>query len=319
MPLPTDEKLIALSQKILEQFDAIFGYHPGFRPAHAKGTLLSGMFTPSSEAVSLTIAPHIQRPSTPVIVRFSDSPGVPDIPDNDPHAAPRGMAIRFQLAEHSHTDIVSHSVDAFPARTGEEFLELLKALATSDMSTPSDPKNPKPIEKFLGTHPAALAFIQAPKPAPSSFARTTFFAIIAYKFINSKGISRFGKYRIVPAAGNETLDEATAKTKGANYLFDELKQRIARAPIEFRVLVQLANDGDITNDATVHWPQDRKVMELGKIVLDKPVANDAAEQKQIIFDPIPRIAGIESSADPLLELRASVYLMSGRRRRAAPN
>ena len=138
MPLPTDEKLLALSQKILEQFDAIFGYHPGFRPAHAKGTLLSGTFTPSNEAVSLTIAPHIQRPSTPVIVRFSDSPGVPNIPDNDPHAAPRGMAIRFQLAEHSHTDIVSHSVDAFPARTGEEFLELLKALATSDTSTPSE-------------------------------------------------------------------------------------------------------------------------------------------------------------------------------------
>ena len=156
-----------------------------------------------------------------------------------------------------------------------------------------------------------------PKPAPSSFARTTFFAIIAYKFINSKGISRFGKYRIVPAAGNESLDEATARTKDANYLFDELKQRIARGPIEFRVMVQLANDGDITNDATVHWPQDRKVMELGKIVLDKPVANDAAEQKQIIFDPIPRIPGIESSANPLLELRASVYLMSGRRRRAA--
>jgi catalase len=124
-------------------------------------------------------------------------------------------------------------------------------------------------------------------------------------------------WSIVPAAGNETLDEATAKTKGANYLFDELKQRLARGPIEFRVMVQLANDGDITNDATAHWPQDRKVMELGKIVLDKPVANDAAEQTQIIFDPIPRIAGIESSADPLLELRASVYLMSGRRRRSA--
>jgi len=83
--------------------------------------------------------------------------------------------------------------------------------------------------------------------------------------------------------------------------------------------VQLANEGDITNDATVSWPQDRKVMELGKIVLDKPVINDDAQQKQIIFDPIPRVAGIDPSGDPLLELRASVYLMSGRRRRSAPN
>jgi catalase len=317
MPLPTDEKLLALSQKILNQFDAIFGVHPGFRPAHAKGTLVTGTFTPSSEAASLTMAPHIQRSSTPVTARFSDSPGVPMIPDNDPNASPRGMAIRFHLAEHSHTDIISHSVNEFLARNGEDFLGFVTALATSDLSAPSDPKNPKPIEKFLGTHPAALAFVQAPKLPPSSFARLTYFSMSAYKFTNSSKNSRFGKYQIVPAAGNEFLDPSVAKSKGPNYLFDELKERIARGPIEFRVMVQIANDGDVTNDATVHWPADRKVMELGKIALNKPVPNDAAEQKQIIFDTIPRVTGIDPSADPLLELRASVYLMSGRRRRAA--
>jgi len=317
MPLPTDEKLLALSQKILDQFDAVFGVHPGFRPAHAKGALVTGTFTPSSEAASLTVAPHIQRPSTPVTVRFSDSPGLPMIPDNDPHAAPWGMAIRFRLAEHSHTDIISHSLNEFLARNGDEFLGFLTAVATSDPSKPSDPKNPNPIEKFLGTHPASLAFVQAPKPPPSSFARQTYFSMSAFKFTSGKGTSRFGKYRIVPTAGNDFLDPAVAKAKGPNYLFDELKERIARGPIEFRVMVQLANDGDVTDDATVHWPADRKVMELGKIALDKPVMNDAAEQKQIIFDPIPRVDGIEPSGDPLLELRAAIYLISGRRRRAA--
>src|SRR6201994_2174555 len=100
MPLPSDEKLIALSQDILKQFDTIFGLHPGFRPAHAKGVMLSGTFTPSSEAASLTRAPHITRPSTPVTARFSNSTGLPTIPDSDPNANPRGLAIRFQLAEH---------------------------------------------------------------------------------------------------------------------------------------------------------------------------------------------------------------------------
>jgi catalase len=249
-------------------------------------------------------------------VRFSNATGVPVIPDNDPHADPRGMAIRFFMAEHSHTDIIAHSVDSFPVRTGEEFSEFLKAIATSDMSTPSDPKNPKPIEKFLGTHPAALAFVQAPKP-PTSFARLTYFALTAFKFTNSKGASRFGRYRIVPAAGNENLSPEALKAKAPTYLFDELKDRISRGPIEFRVMVQLANEGDKTDDVTVHWPADRKVMELGKIVLNKLAGNDAAEQKQIIFDPIPRVPGIDPSADPLLELRAAVYLMSGRRRRTA--
>jgi catalase len=317
MPLPTDERLLGLSQKILGQFDGIFGVHGGFRPAHAKGELVTGTFTPSPDAASLTFAPHIQRPSTPVTVRFSNSTGVPGIPDNDPHADPRGMAIRFFMAEHSHTDIVSHSADGFPARTGDEFSQLLTALATSDMTTPPDPKNPKPIEKFLGTHPAALAFIQAPKPPPASFARLTYFAVTAYKFTNGRGASRFGRYRIVPSAGNDALSPEAFKTKGPNYLFDELKERISRGPIEFRVMVQLANDGDKTDDATVRWPADRTVMEFGKIVLTKLAPNDAAEQKQIIFDPIPRVTGIDPAGDPLLDVRAAVYLMSGKRRRAA--
>ncbi|WP_158822721.1 catalase family peroxidase [Granulicella sp. S156] len=318
MPLPTDEKLLALSNHLLEQFKTIFGQHPGFRPAHAKGAMLTGTFTPSTEAASLSRAPHMTRESTPVTIRFSNSTGLPLLPDNDPNANPRGMAIRFNLAEHSHTDIVSHSIDAFPTRTGDEFLEFLRALASSDLAAPSDPKNPKPIEVFLGRHPAALAFAQAPKPAPSSFARESFFGVTAMRFINADGVARHGRYRIVPEAGNEHLDDAAVAAKGPNYLFDELKERVAAGPIVFRILVQLANEGDVVDDATIHWPEDRTVVELGAISLTAAVADDAHEQQHIIFDPIPRVDGIEPSDDPLLELRAAVYLISGRRRRSAP-
>src|SRR5690349_18432237 len=118
MPLPSDEKIVALAKDLLQQFDTIFGVHPGFRPAHAKGTMVAGTFTPSPSAASLTRAPHITRATTPVTVRFSNSTGVPVLPDNDAKANPRGMAIRFHMAPHVHTDIVSHSTDGFPTRTG---------------------------------------------------------------------------------------------------------------------------------------------------------------------------------------------------------
>jgi catalase len=314
MPLPTDENLLALSHELLQQFDTIFGLNPGFRPAHAKGTLLTGTFTPSAEAASLTRAPHIVRESTPVTVRFSDSTGIPLIPDTDPNANPHGCAIRFHLAEHVHTDIVAHSTGGFPSRTGAEFLEFLKALATSD------PKNlsGSPLEAYLGTHPKALAFVQKPKPFPSSFARKTYFGITAMQFTNKDGVSKFGRYRIVPEAGDEYLDDAAVAAKSANYLFDELSERVAKAPIKFKIIVQLADDGDVVDDATNQWPEDRKQLVLGTIALTAPVSNDAHEQQRTIFDPIPRVDGIEPSADPLLELRAAIYLMSGRRRRAAP-
>jgi len=155
-------------------------------------------------------------------IRFMDkkhnSTGLQLVPDNDPNANPRGLAVRFNLAEHVHTDIVSHSTDGFPTRTGEEFLEFLRALASSDLSNiPASP-----LGAFLGSHPAALAFVQAPKPAPSSYGRETYFGVTAMQFTNAEGVSRFGRYRIVPEAGNDHLDDDATKAKGADYLIDEI-------------------------------------------------------------------------------------------------
>jgi catalase len=188
MPLTTDEKLLALSRETIQVFDkANGGAHPGFRPAHAKGILLTGTFTPSSEAASLTRAPHLQRNSTPVTVRFSNFAGIPTVADNDPQGAgPRGFAVRFHLGEHVHTDIIGHSVDSFPARTAEGLVEFLNALIAIDPAG----SHPNAIEQFLGAHPAALRFVQIPKPIPISFARESFFAVSAFKFTKADGISR---------------------------------------------------------------------------------------------------------------------------------
>ena len=313
MPLPSDEKLLALANDLLQQFDQIFGLNPGFRAAHAKGTMLAGIFTPAPEAKSLSRARHFIRENTPVTVRFSNSTGVPLIPDNDPNADPRGIAVRFHLADRVHTDIVGHSTDGFPTHTGAEFLEFLRAVASSAPDAP----HPTPIEVYLGSHPAALAFVQAPKPTPSSFARETYFGVTAMRFINREDAGHYGRYRILPEAGNDHLSAEAVASKGANFLFDELAERIASGPIKFKIAAQLAEDGDEVNNATIHWPADREVFEIGTLMLTEPVADNAAEQKHIIFDPIPRVDGIEPSDDPLLELRAAIYLLSGRRRRVA--
>jgi len=304
MPLPSDEKIVQLANDLLGQFDTIFGLHPGFRPAHAKGMMLSGTFTSSHEAMSFTRAPHAMRESTPVTVRFSNGTGLPLIPDNAPDSNPRGLAIRFQLADHVHTDIVSHSTDGFPTRTGQEFLDFLRAVAAGDPSA------------FLAEHPAALAFVQTLKPSPASFATEAYFGVTAFRFINQQGLARYGRYRISAKAGVEHLDEAAAKSKDENYLFDELARRIAAGPIGFDIHVQTADDQDIVDDATIHWPSDRPLVHFGTIELMAKASDDEA-RRRIIFDPIPRVDGIEPSDDPLLELRAAIYLLSGRRRRHA--
>jgi catalase len=303
----------SFSREALQAFDDLAGSHPGYRPVHAKGILLSGVFTPSPQVASLTRAAHVNRPSIPVAARFSNFAGVPTIPDNEAEASPRGLAIRFYLDEHRHTDIIAHSVDGFPARTAGEFVEFLHAIHASG---PGAPK-PTPIESFLASHPAALAFVQAPKPVPSSFARETFYSVSACKFTNAAGVAKFGRYRIVPVDGNEYLDSAAAARQSPNFLFEEMRSRIAAGPVKMRILVQLAAEGDIVDDSTSHWPSDRPIVEFGTLELNAVAPEGDAAQRHIIFDPIPRLEGIDTSGDPLLEPRASLYLVSGRRRRSA--
>jgi catalase len=302
-----------LIQQLLDVLDTLAdGVHAGFRPAHAKGFMCTGSFMPSAEAARLTRAPHASRPTTPVTVRFSDSTGLPDIPDNDPaKSGPRGMAIRFHLAEHVHTDIIAHSANGFAVRTGEEFLELLHAVAQLGAGQPAA------IGAFLATHPNAKRSAELPKPIPTSFAREQFFAVTSFKFINAQGIARHGRFRVLPSEGTEYLSDADASKKSENFLFDEIGPRLERGPVKFSILVQMAEATDDVADASTPWPETRQLISFGLMTLSARVDDQWPERKKIIFDPLPRVDGIESSGDPLTDVRSDIYLLSGRRRRRA--
>jgi len=304
-----------LINDLLDVLDKLAGgMHAGFRPVHAKGLMYSGTFTPNADAAKLTCAPHVARPSTPVTVRFSLASGIPSVADNDPQeASPQAIAVRFHLAEHVHTDIIAHSVNGFPVRTGEEFLEFARAAAASGPGAASPP----PIVAFLATHPAAKKYVEAAKPIPTSFARQAYFGMTAFKFTNSAGRSRLGRFRIVPEAGTEFLTPEQAATKPADFLGAELSERLANGPVRFRIVVQLAEAGDVTTDATIIWPENREISEFGQLAISERVDELAPDRRKIIFDPVPRVEGIDPSDDPLIGVRSEIYLVSGRRRRAA--
>ena len=303
-----------LAGKLLGVLDQLAGgVHPGFRPVHAKGVMFSGTFVPSPDASELTRAPHASRPSTPVTVRFSTSGGIPTVADNAPEgSSPQGMATRFHLADHVHTDIIAHSFNGFPARNGEELLEFFQAAAASGPGAPTPP----PIVAFLASHPTAKAFVEAPNPIPSSLSRQPYFAINAVKFTNADGQSKFGRFRLEPLAGAEFLTSEQAKNKTTDFLAAEMSERLSTGPVKFRVLVQMAEGGDDVTNATVIWPETRKLVEFGTVTLTERVDELAPERRKIIFDPVPKVDGIDPSGDPLTEVRSDVSLLSGRRRRA---
>jgi catalase len=241
-----------------------------------------------------------------VTVRFSDSAPDPGIADASPDAAPRGMAIRFVLPGDKQTDIVSFSHNGFVVGTGEEFLALQKSVVATDPSKP----HPWPVEVFLSTHPRALKFVQDPKPTPISFATEAFYANNAFVFVNKAGVKQAARYQILPVAGQQYLSDGDAKAKDPSFLSAELRTHLAQGPVKFRLVLQLPGAGDVTNDSSIVWADDRKTVELGIITVTSVVADNDAVQQALAFVPTRLTDGIELSDDPLPALRSRVYTLS---------
>src|SRR5262245_4844076 len=140
--------------QMVDALNSVFGVQTTNRAVHAKGVVLTGTFTPSNAAASLTKAPHMQSTPVPVTVRFSDFAGVPTIPDTDKLAGPRGMAIKFKLPDGSDSDLVAHSFNGFPTPTTDDFRELLIAIAASGPKA----AQPTALDKYLEGHPIAKTF-----------------------------------------------------------------------------------------------------------------------------------------------------------------
>jgi catalase len=300
-----------LAQQIFETMVQIQGNVSGFRLVHAKGIVCEGSFMPSQAAADISKAAHFQSASSPVIIRFSNGSPNPAIMDNSPDAGPRGMAIRFKLPGGEQTDIVAMSHNGFVVGTGEEFLALQRAVAATDPRKP----HPWPIEEFMSSHPLALKFVQENQVIPASFANESFFSNDSFIFVNKKGVKQAGRYQIIPLAGRQVLSEAEAKTKSGDFLMHDLKTRLEKEPIKFRLVVQLPNDGDPTNDPSLVWPEDRKKIDVGVISVTSVVADSAAAERALAFDPINLADGVELSDDPLPALRSRVYALSVAHRR----
>jgi catalase len=297
-----------LATEIVDALNKTSGVHPGFRANHAKGLVVSGNFKGSPEAPSLSKAIIFNGNTFPVTVRFSDASGVPTIPDGSPHANPHGMAIKFHLPDGSETDMVINSLKFFPVSSGEDFRDLNLAVAAS----PPDAPKPTKLEQFIAKHPSVPAALSTVK-TPDSLADEEYFGIDAFVLVNSAGQKQPVRYQMVPEHLVH-LDPAEAAKKASDFLMAELPERLKKGPVTFHLKAQLAAAGDPTSDATKPWPDDRKVVELGILTIDKAVPDSKEAEKPLLFLPGRVTDGIETSDDPLVEIRDGSYAVSFSRR-----
>jgi catalase len=307
---PADEPPLAV--QIVDALNKRYGLHPGLRANHAKGIVVEGRFAASPEASALSRSPLFTGAKLPVTVRFSDASGLPDLADASPAANPHGMAIKFHLPGGGESDIVVNSLKFFPVATPEEFRDLQLAAASSP---PGSPKS-APLGTFLASHPSVEKAL-ATLATPASFADEEYRGIDAFVFTNPAGRKQAFRYLVAPERVVHLSPEEAAK-RAPNYLMDELPARLAKGPVRFHLKAQLAAPGDSTKDPTQPWPDDRKIVDLGVLTLDRVVADSAAAEKKLLFLPGRLTEGIEPSDDPLIAARDSTYAVSFGRRSANP-
>jgi catalase len=110
------------------------------------------------------------------------------------------------------------------------------------------------------------------------------------------------------------LVASDAAKQPPNFLMDELPERLKRGPVTFQLRAQLAAAGDSTKDPIIAWPNDRKVVELAILTIEKAVPNSAEMEKKLLFLPGELTDGIEESDDPLIDVRNGAYALSFSRR-----
>jgi len=297
-----------LEVQIVDALNKAFGVHPGFRANHAKGIVTEGTFKASSAAASLSKAAIFNGATIPVTVRFSDSTGIPNLPDGAAAANPHGMAIKYHLPDGSETDMVINSLKFFLVATGEEFRDLFLAIAASP---PGAPK-PTKLDEFAAVHPSVGA-ASATVATPDSFADEEYYGVDAFIFVNKSGKRQAVRYQAVPNRVVH-ISPADAAKRAPDFLSTELTQRLKRGPVTFHLKVQVAGSGDPTRDPTKAWPDTRGIVDIGVITITRLAQDSSEAQKKLLFLPTALTDGIEASDDPLIELRGAAYPVSFARR-----
>lgn len=290
--------------RVVDQFESTFGKFEGYRRSGAKGMCALGEFVGSAEGRALSSASAFSGRPVPVIVRFSVGGANPKAPDNA--RSQRNMALQFNLPDGEVWQMGNISAPIFGAATPEQFLGRLQSLQPDPATRAPDPAR---VKAFADANPEVLMQGRyfAGQPVPASFASVNYWGVHAFGFVNGRGERQWGKWVFEPVGGTQGLSDDEAKAKGPEFLFDELRQRVAAGNAAFDFRLQLAQAGDRLDSAITPLPDDRRKATLGRLTIKQVAADRDGECLRITFNPMVLPKGVEPSADPMLAARAAPY------------
>jgi catalase len=279
----------------------------GHRRNHARGICFTGEFDASGAGADLSTAPMLAAGRYPVIGRFAIAVGDPDTPDAEGRV--RSMAVRIVAPDGEEWRSGMNNSPVFGVATAQAFYEVTLA---QDIDRATGKPNPAAMARFLGAHPENAPFAEWAKTAPwtDSYADQTYNSLNAFRFVDAQGVSHLVRWSMRSTTAPHDVAADELSRLGPDFLESDLKQKLARGPLKWRLAVTLAAPGDPSNDATKAWPADRKQIEVGTLTVQR--AQDEADGpcRDYNYDPTILPAGIEPSDDPLLAARSSAYAKS---------
>ncbi|MFN7856962.1 MAG: catalase family peroxidase [Acidovorax sp.] len=295
----------------VNQFEATFGKFEGARRSGAKGICALGEFVGTADARSLSVSSAFSGKPVPVVVRFSVGGANLKAPDNA--RTQRNLALQFVLPNGEQWMMGNISAPVFGAATPEQFFGLLASRQPDPATKAPDPAK---VKAFNDANPEVLLLPKylASQPVPASFASVNYWGVHGFGFTNAAGITQFGKWIFEPVAGVQGLSDEEAKAKGANFLFDDLRQRVQEGKVAFNFNLELAQPGDRVDSAITPLPEGRKKVNLGQLKVLSVSEDGGGACLNVTFNPMALPRGVVASADPLLPARAAPYAVSlGRR------
>lgn len=295
----------------INALEGLFGKQSGFRRSQAKGVCASGYFVGNEAGRALSSAAVFNGDKVPVVARFSVGGGNPKASDKGKSV--RGLALQFSLPNGETWLTANISAPMYFVAKPEQFAPFLQ-VRTADPATGKP--DPEKLKAFNEANPETTlqgAYL-AKAPVPASYVAVNYWSTNAFEFVNAKNESQFVRWQFVPEAGSVGLTEEQLKTLPDDFLADELRKRVASAPAAFDFSVQLADKSDQLTDPTKVWPDSRKVVPVGKLVLDSVAAAAGGACDSVTFNPLVLPKGINPSNDPVLLARPAPYGISlGRR------
>jgi catalase len=294
---------------LVDALEGVFGKHAGARRSGARGVCAAGTFTGNKAGAAISKASAFSGKAIPVTLRFSVGGGNPNAPENGKSV--RGLSAQLDLPKGEQWLMANISAPFFTAATPDGFLAFLEARRPDPSTKKPDPAK---IAAAAAKYPDFKPQIEwlAKTGVPASYAAVNYWSTHAFKFTNAAGKTQFAKWMFVPVTGQEFIKEDKLANYSKVFLADELKGRVSQIPVEFDFVLQLAQPGDVTNNATVAWPEDRKKVVAGRLKVT--AVNETSACDSINFNPLILPTGIEGSDDPLLTARAGSYAVSQGRR-----